>query len=397
MRKNGINRELRPIEGGLCAPEGYTANAVSCGLRGNGELDFAMLFSPRRCAVACVYASGKNVGAPVKISKRNMRNGYARAVLVNGGVANVFGAEGEKLALAICDLLFCYGVERTETVIASTGRIGERLSLTPFAGGIKELWRGLSSSAEQSAKFARAIDGEDGQGKELSFAFDLGDYPCKIGCVFKGGRHTSPNMATFLAFLTTDVNVTSPMLQKALTAEVKETLNQLNIDGISSPNDAVCIFANGKAGNYKIDCEDSEYKKLAYALRAVLAEICRRVASERGKPFVCSVKGARSKELARALSKKLVGTDGVKERVSAGEVDIDGVLSVLSSMEYPVETQGLRISLRTESGELVLFDEGDTLPIERERIRLAMQAREWELCLRLREGNYSATAYGQLR
>ncbi len=397
MRKNGINRELRKIEGGLCAPEGYTANAVSCGIRGDGELDFAMLFSPRRCAVACAYASGKNVGAPVKISKRNIKNGYARAVLVNGGVANVFGEEGEKLALSICDLFFRYGIERTETVIASTGRIGERLSLVPFQERVKELWSGLSSSAEQSAKFARAIGGEDGQGREFSFAFDLGDYPCKIGGVFKGGRHLSPNMATFLAFLTTDVNITSPMLQKALTAEVKESFNQLNIDGISSPNDTVCIFANGKAGNYKIDCEDSEYKKFAYALRAVLTEICRWVAAEKGTPFVCSVKGARSKELARALSKKLVGTDGIKERMKEGEADIDGILSLLTSMEYPVQTQGLRISLLTGSEELVLFDEGDTLPIERERLLFLLQTREWELCLRLREGNYSATAYGQLR
>ena len=106
MRKNGINQELRPIEGGVCAPEGYKANAVSCGIRENGELDFAMILSERRCAVACVYATGDMLGGPVKVSKRNMRLGYARAMLVNGGVANCLGQDSEKLALSVCDLFF---------------------------------------------------------------------------------------------------------------------------------------------------------------------------------------------------------------------------------------------------------------------------------------------------
>ena len=117
MRKNGINRELRPIEGGVCAPEGYKANAVSCGIRGNGELDFAMILSEKRCAVGCVYATGDSLGGPVKVSKKNMRRGYARAIVVNSGVANCLGEESEKLALSICDLFFPYGLDGRKSLL----------------------------------------------------------------------------------------------------------------------------------------------------------------------------------------------------------------------------------------------------------------------------------------
>ena len=103
MRKNSINRELRPIEGGVCAPEGYKANAVACGIKKDGGLDFAMILSEKRCAVGCVFAQGNTVGAPAKVSKKNMRMGYARAMLVNSGVANCTGEKSEKFALSVCD------------------------------------------------------------------------------------------------------------------------------------------------------------------------------------------------------------------------------------------------------------------------------------------------------
>lgn len=396
MRKNGINRELTPIEGGVCAPSGYKANAVCAGIRRDGTPDFAMIFSEKRCAVGCVYATGKTQGAPVKVSKRNMRNGYARAILVNGGIANAIDGDGEKLALSVCDLLFPYGVERTETVIASTGYIGKRLELSAFQQGINALWQGLSSSEEQSRLVAQAIRGEECEGKQLSFAFDLGDYPCKIGAVFKGGK-VNPNMATFLAFLTTDVNISSPMLQKALEAEVRETLNLLNIGNISSPNDTVCIFANGRAGNYKIDCADSEYKKFSLALRLFLREICKEIAKEGAQTLLtCNVKGARSKEVARSIAKTLVGSEIVKESIARRKMNTEGILfSILERVSGDAER--MRLSLRSKKGEIVFYEEGSAMPPSYESLERICSAQEVELCVSLREGNFQALAFGQIK
>ncbi len=397
MRKNGINNQLRPISGGVCATEGFKANGVACGIREDGQPDFAMIFSERRCAVACVYATGNTVGAPITVTKRNMRNGYARAILVNSGVAVCVGEEDEKLAKEVCDLLFPYGIERGEIVFASTGKIGKRLDSSPFKRGIASLWEGLSSSHEHSLRAATAIMTEDSFVKQLSYAFDLGDYPCKIGVIFKGGPQISPNMATFLAFLTTDVNISTPMLQKALEAETRETLNGLNLDGISSPNDTVCIMANGKAGNYKIDRMDSEYKKFTRALRAVLTEVCRLTAKDGAKKtLLCEVKGAISKEVARSAAKAIVGSEGIKSSIEKGKADAKSILFVLLERANALKTQSIAIRLCARGKEVVLYEEGRAFSLSDEVTGALLSADEVEIKLDLGEGNFKAKAFGRI-
>ncbi len=395
MRKNGINRELRPISGGICAPEGYLANGVASGIRADNGLDFGMIFTKRRCSVGCVYATGNTVGAPVKVSKKNMRNGYARAVLVNGGVANALQKEGEKLALSVCDLFFYYGIERTEIVLTSTGEMGKPLTLAPFQKSFRSLYEGLGASEEHGALLTQAMHGE-GEAKQLSFAFDLGDYPCKMGVVFKGGRYSAPNMATFLAFLTTDVNITAPMLQKALEAEVRETLNQLNVGGTPSPNDTVCILANGGAGNYRIDRQDSEYKKFTYALRAVLKEICLTTARAVGQAFTCKVTGGISKEVARSVAKSVVGASGVKASLAQGYVDVESVFCTLAekaTLEYP---EKVRIELRSDKRGVTLYEANRAFPFAKELLTSLFADGEVEIFLDMQAGNYSAIAIGSI-
>ncbi len=395
MRKNGIDRQLRKISGGICAPEGYKANAVVCGIRKEGGLDFGMIFSEKRCAVACMYASGNTVGAPVKVSKKNMRNGYARAILVNGGVANVFLPEGEKIALSICDLFLPYGLERGETVIASTGRIGERLELSSFKAGVKPLWEGLSGAEEQGELFAQAISSEEAPAKQLSFAFDLGDYPCKIGVIFKGGQRTSPNMATFLAFLTTDVNISTPMLQKALTSEVNETLNLLSLDGTPSPNDTICIMANGRAGNYKIDCMDAEYKKFKIALRLALTEICIAAAKAGDRKVLrCKVKGAQSKQLSRSLAKGIISSYGVKKGIEKGALDIRDILYTIISMVNGIKMERLRVALRSSKEKRVLYEQERAIPAAEEGLRALLSEEDVEISVDLGDGNFQSVAFG---
>ncbi len=397
MRKNGINRELRPIEGGVCAPDGYSAGAVSCGIRPDGGKDFMMILSQRRCAVGYVGTTGINAGAPVKVTKKNMRMGYARAIIANGGIANALQEDGERLAFKTCDLFFSHGLERTEIVLASTGEIGKPFPFRALQQGVKPLLEGLTSTDKGSRAAAQAVRGEYCEGKQLSFAFDLGDYPCKIGVIFKGGRQTAPNMATFLAFLTTDVNITTPTLQRALEAEVRETLNMLNVDGTPSPNDCVCIFANGRAGNYKIDCVDSEYKKFTIALRAVLAEICKSIAKDGGdRMFTCRVRGAISKEVARSVAREIVGNQAVKSALKQGIVDVKSVFYAALAVGNMLKTERLRLAVKSVGGEIVLHEEGRSLPACAAILGEILSAEEIELSLTVGRGNYQALAYGVL-
>ena len=251
MRKNGVNRQLEPIEGGVCAPAGFQAS----GLGG-----LALIVGEKRFPAAGVFSQSAVVGAPVTVSKKHIRSGYARAIFVNSGEANVFQENGESSAKEICETvakrLHC---DTEEILIASTGKIKSRFDAQNILKNVEPLTQNLGCSHEHSLSAARNIMTTDKSVKQISFAFDVGDYRCKIGAIFKGNNRVCPNMATTLCFLTTDVNITPQMLQKSLSSAVSETLNLLDLDGLASPNDSVCIVSSRKAGNYQISSADSEF------------------------------------------------------------------------------------------------------------------------------------------
>ena len=389
MRKNGVNRNITAIDGGICAPDGFMVGACACGIRAQGE-DLALLLSDSRCPTAAVYADGDFCGASSVISKKHLRDGYARAVVVNGGIANLFLPYGEKLADDICGLVEkAFVIRKEDVLIASTGETGKPLELKPFEKGVRELSTCLDR-VSGGDKAVRALIGADGIGKQLSFSFELGAFTCKIGALFKATAHVCPNMATTLVFLTTDVNISSEMLQKALLTATRETLNGINIDGISSPNDAAFIVANGKAGNYKIDCVDTEYKKFVLALQLTLTEICKAIISG----LLCEILSAKSKQIARELAKKIVGTSAIKRGLADGTVDIDGVLYILSELKAAKEFFDIKIAVKTSQTRLLLFEDGKKLPQNPALIKELLLGKEIFLEIDLSEGNFRSVAFG---
>ena len=400
MRKNAVNRQLTPIVGGVCAPEGFSAGGVACGIRADGMLDLAAVVSEKRCPVACVFSTAKTVGVPIALTRKNIKSGYARAIVANGGIANVFQANGERLAQKICAIAAKkIDVLSEEVLLASTGEVGKVLSIEPFERGLDLLSTQLSPNEMGSSLASRALANAGAKVGQLAYSFELGDFTCRIGAVFKGTMHVSPNMATTLVFLTTDVCISPKMLQSALSASVKETLNLLNIDGQPSPNDMVCIMANGRAGNYVIDRADTEYQKFLFALRSVLTEVCRAIAlGEQGdrKILFCRVAGAKSKQLARALSKKLVGLQGIRNMLACKELvlDLESVFYALAELEAVNTYEKVQISIRSQKGEMLLFEDGKRLPYNEERVLELLSCAEAGLCVQLNVGNYVSCAYG---
>lgn len=393
MRKNGVNRNLTAIEGGICAPDGFLAGACACGIRAQGE-DLALLLADCRCATAAVYADGE-VGAPSVLSKKHLSDGYSRAIVVNGGVANVFFEGGAKLADRVCGLVEKRFVIRKEDIlIASTGEIGKPLYFENFERGVKEL--PLRLNRESGGDDAvRALIGEDGIGGQKSFSFELGAFTCKIGVLFKASKHVCPNMATTLVFLTTDVNITPEMLQKALSAVTRETLNGLNIDGISSPNDAVFILANGKAGNYKINCTDTEYQKFVGALQLTLTKVCKAIITgDNRQGFSCQILGARSKQIARETGKTLVGANAVKKGFLEKKADVDGVLYALAQLGAVEDVTAIKIAVRTPHARLLVFEDGKKLPQNPALMEELLSEKEFTLEVDLGVGNFRSVAFG---
>lgn len=402
MRKNGVNRELREIAGGICAPAGFRANGIHAGFSNDPDKkDLALVVADRRCPVACVFSSQSTQSGPACSSKRHVKKGLARAILVNSGVANVYLPEGERLAELACRALAARSdIDANDTVIASTGKIGAEISLETFENALRPLVQGLEGTEDASLRAAEAIMTTDSYPKHTAFSFDLGDFPCKMGVLFKGNARVAPNMATTLIFLTTDVNISSEMLQKALHLTVKDTVNLLCADGISSPNDTVCIFANGKAGNYKISGDDTEFAKFTAALKRVLTEICRRIAQDCDKKdtvLLCKVTGAKSQPAAHAITRKIISSQRIRQAIAEGRMDVESIAYAITEGDANVCFQNAQIALCNGEEEYVIFEENGILPISDENLSRLANGKEITLRISLQDGNYSATAFGCLQ
>ena len=400
MRKNAINRELREIPGGVCAPSGFKVNAISCGIRPNGGLDLGLIATDRRCSAAGVYSSASMQGEPVLVTKKHLKRGYASAIIANGGIANVYVDGKGTRTDRMCHALDMAGLfSANEVIVASTGEIGKRLDFSLIESQLKPLARGLECSEEKGKLFAQAISSDDSKAYQFSYGFDLGDIPCKIGGIYKGDLHVAPNMATTLVFLTTDVNITSEMLQKALSAETRETLNMLDLDGAPSPNDMACIMANGRAGNYIISCADTEYSKFCFVLRSVLLKICNKIirADSEKRPFVCKVRGVKSKQIARAVAKKVIASEALKAGLQKGTVDVKAVLYAVLDFTPSVDLNNVSVQMHTPENSIAIFEKGIYLSIEKERLAPFLQSESICLDVNLHMGNYSATAFGAVK
>lgn len=401
MRKNGVNRELKEISGGICAPAGFRANGIHCGFTDDlNKKDLALIVAERRCPTACIYSAESKSSGPALTTKRHLKYGLARAILVNSGIANVFVPNGERLAELACRALAARSdIDCNDTIIASTGEVGKEILLETFESGLRPLVQGLQPTEEGSLAAAEAIMTTDSYPKHTAFSFDLGDFPCKIGVLFKGNLHVCPNMATTLVFMTTDVNISSEMLQKALSLCIKDTLNLLVCDGSPSPNDMVCIMANGKAGNYKISCEDTEFSKFTFALRKALTEICRRLVVDcdrAGRIFGCKVSGAISQQEARAIARRVVGDGSIRRTLLQGENAVKSILYAVNSEAGGFDYANMQISLETEGVSYVIYEENTVMRIEKEHLLKLLEGAEITVKVALSDGNYTATAFGCL-
>ncbi len=401
MRKNGVNKRLTPIDGGVCAPSGFRAGGVRCGFLPNGEReDLALILADKRVPTACVFSTGAICGATVEVAKKNLSTGFTRAAIINSGVANV-AREGISLAKSVClEVAKRTPAIETEIVIASTGKIGKPIALETFLNGIDELVDNLSATNEGSLSAARAIMTEDKTPKQLAFSFELGAFPCKIGAIFKGGARVSPTMATTLCFITTDVNISTKMLQKALNSVVKETFNTLDIDGISSPNDTVCIMASGNAGNYKIDCEDTEYDKFFGALHETSRRICVAIAKDANgmkKLLVCKAQGARSKRTARAVARAMATSEKIRRGLKDETLIVDDLLNTAYGTGEEICLENIVIQISSRGGKLILFEESQAMEFYPEILYRVLKEEEIEICVTLGKGNFSAQALGIVR
>ncbi len=387
---------MKQIDGGVCAATGYQASGVYCGIRKNkSKKDLALIYSQTRAACACVYTQNLVQGAPIAVTKANVADGYASAIICNSGNANTCNANGVEIASAMCDLLgSALQIPAGDVVVASTGVIGKPLEIGPIASGIPAL---VSALGDDSNAAAEAIMTTDLKKKEIAFAFTLGGKTCRIGGIAKGSGMIQPNMATMLGFLTTDAAISPAMLQKALRADIADSFNMVSVDGDTSTNDMVTILANGLAGNELITHDGADYEAFCAALSAVTQYLSRAIAADgegATKLIVCRLTGAGSKASAVKLSKSVINSPLVKCAMFGADANWGRVLCALGYAGVETDVNNVGVSFSSAAGQITVCQGGMGVDFSEERAKKILSESEITIAVTLGDGDACATAYG---
>ncbi len=388
---------LRQIEGGVCAAKGFKANGIHCGIRKNKtKRDLALIYSEKIATAAATYTQNLVKGAPLTVTKNNIANGYAQAIICNSGNANTCNANGIEIAEQTCSLLGkALRICEKDVVVASTGVIGQPLDITPIANGIPALVAGLSE--QNSVLACEGIMTTDVKVKEIAFEFFVGGKTCRIGGIAKGSGMIRPNMATMLVFVTTDCKISSQMLQKALSEDIKTSFNMVSVDGDTSTNDMVSVLANGMAENDEIVSEGDDYQAFCEALGAVTKYLCRKIAGDgegATKLLECKVCGAKDEDTAKTVAKSVICSSLLKAAMFGADANWGRVLCAIGYSGADVNVNKVGVSFRSVKGCIEVCKNGAGVDFSEEIAKEILLQSEIEILISLGDGEGKATAWG---
>ncbi len=395
--KQAAKTQFTEIEGSVAAPKGFTAGGIHCGIRKNRtKRDLALIACRVPCAAAAVYTQNKVKGAPILVTRQNLADGRAQAVICNSGNANTCNPNGIEVARQMCTLAGqALGIAPEDVIIASTGVIGQPLDTAPIAAGLGPLAQSLSKQGGGLA--AEAILTTDLVRKEMAVQFKLGGKTCTLGVIAKGSGMIHPNMATMLGFLTTDAAITPALLHKALLASVQQTYNMVSVDGDTSTNDMVSILASGLAGNAEISREDEDYHTFCDALNRVNHHIAKKMAADgegATKLLVIDVTGAANTAAARAVAKSVCTSSLVKAAMFGADANWGRVLCAIGYAPAEVNIDGVDVFFASSAGDIQVCKGGRGLPFDEAAAKQVLLQDEITVRITLQDGEGAATAYG---
>lgn len=385
-------------EGGICAAKGFKASGIHCGIRKNKtKRDLSLIVSEVKASAAATYTTNLVKGAPLTVTKKNLSDGYAQAIICNSGNANTCNANGIEIAEGMCNLVEKHtDISADDVIVASTGVIGQPLDITPIADGMPQLVKELDFSG--SLRAAEGIMTTDTRVKEIAYKFKVGGKMCTIGGIAKGSGMIHPNMATMLVFITTDINIEPAVLQTALSEDVKDSFNMVSVDGDTSTNDMCCILANGLAGNSRIDsilCDGyGEFKK---ALFAVTSYLCRNIARDgegATRLIEVSVSGAATKETAKTVAKSVACSSLLKAAIFGADANWGRVLCAIGYSGADLDVNKVGVSFKSNAGVIEVCRNGAGVDFSEEIAKKILLEEEITILITLDSGDAAATAWG---
>ncbi|WP_028044330.1 bifunctional glutamate N-acetyltransferase/amino-acid acetyltransferase ArgJ [Candidatus Stoquefichus massiliensis] len=388
---------MKEIQGGVCAPLGFKAAGIHCGIRKNkSKKDLALIVSDVMCHAASTYTLNKVKGAPIAVTKQHLLNGEAKAIICNSGNANTCNPDGEEIANKVCALCAKeLNINENDIIVASTGVIGQPLDITPFENHMTELVQVLQDNGSSDA--CEGIMTTDTVKKEYAVEFELDGKTCHIGAIAKGSGMIHPNMATMLAFVTTDVNISKEILNEVVHEVVDDTFNMVSVDGDTSTNDMLSVMANGLAGNHQIIEKDGNYEIFKEALMSICTSLSKGIAKDgegATKLLTCHVENACTVKDAKIVAKSVITSSLFKAAMFGKDANWGRILCAIGYCDANYDVDKIEVSLASHTGQILvcqngrgyLFDENEALKI--------LSEDEIDILINLHDGSSSATAWG---
>jgi glutamate N-acetyltransferase / amino-acid N-acetyltransferase len=378
----------------LTKPKGFRVAAVKAGIKSSGKLDLGLIVADRPCTVAATFTKNKIVAPAVLIDREKIQSGRAQAVFVNAGNANTCtGKRGVRDVHTIGrEVGKCLDIDSDAVLVCSTGIIGEFLPMDKVRKGIKKAADSLSQTAKADQELAQAILTTDTCMKTALQHIQIGNQPARIAGIAKGSGMIAPNMATMLAFLTTDVNISPALLRRVLNRQVDLSFNKVSVDNHMSTSDTVLILASGLAQNSRITKADSNYRKFDKALGLVCDDLARQIAAD-GEGATCMVtvrvRGAANSQEATAAVRKIVESPLVRCAFNGADPNWGRIVSAVgySGAKFNADKLSCKIA------DIPVFRSGKPYRFNAQALSRKMKAKQWDVVVDLGVGCYEDFCY----
>ena len=386
---------MKIIDGGVTAPKGFLAAGLAIGIKakkGEAVKDLALIYSEKMCGAAAVYTKNKFKAPPLQLTEENLKNNQAQAILVNSGCANAAtGLRGkedaEKSAQLLAEEL---GIDKTDVMVASTGVIGVFLPMDKIEKGLKGIKGKLSPEGGREA--SQAIMTTDTVNKEFTCQLELAGKTIKIGGMAKGSGMIHPDMATMLAFITTDAAIKKEALKPLLKEVVDDSFNMISVDGDTSTNDMVCLLANGMAENEELEEGSQDFAIFKEALGRVCKELALAIVRDgegATKLISIEIKNALTKEDARRAVRSISTSNLVKTAFFGQDANWGRIITALGYSGAQVDPDKCNLFM----GDMQMAKNGQALPFSEEEALEILKKDEITLVCDLGLGSESALGW----
>jgi glutamate N-acetyltransferase / amino-acid N-acetyltransferase len=399
---------MKTISGGVCAPKGFKAGGIWCGIKASGgpvdggrpqgglkKRDLALIYSEKSCVAAAVFTTNRVKAASVLVSQKHIAGGKLHAVIANSGNANACtGEAGLAAARRMAELAADEFAISPETVaVASTGVIGVPLPIAAIENSVEALVNSLRGDEAGHTAALEAIMTTDTRKKEISVEIEGG---ARIGGMVKGSGMIHPNMATMLCFLTTDVSISRELLDVSLRRAIERSFNRVTVDGDTSTNDMALIMANGASG-IKATEGSAEYEAFSQALEQVCVSLARAMARDgegATKLVTVTVSGAATEKAAEMLAKSVASSSLVKAACFGADANWGRILCAMGYSGAEFDPDKTNVSFKSKAGEIAVFSKGAPIRFFEDVAKKVLSEEEIEILINAGSGSGSASAWG---